>query len=406
MTRITYNASQLDDMRTLLTKLNYIRKLLEEYPSQQWFNCTTTFTTLTINQVINEDKTSLELLGREPVVSDFVVLYASSDNQVYLAQILTYADGFFSMKILGKLGYEGAKGDKGDKGDTGNTGADGSDGTDGISITDVEVTSSNQLLVTLSNGNVINAGTINTGGSVDLTPFLKASNLTATSPIIISSILGQDGFYHLNILVNANYKILTTGEYQELYTNRVQSLGGATGTITLGSGLSISGNVLSATASGMTNPMTNQGDLIVGGATGTPSRLPIGASGKVLKSTGTNVVWADESGGGGSGLTGYTLTLKHKSGNKLFIVYNDNSYELINMTDSNTHIHNNVLCFYVDIYDQAYVDLTQGNQGILVADYTNTSTYSHVLYINGNQIQAYKYTIYGDVKATVFGGGN
>lgn len=309
MTRITYNASQLDDMRTLLTKLNYIRKLLEEYPSQQWFNCTTTFTTLTINQVINEDKTSLELLGREPVVSDFVVLYASSDNQVYLAQILTYADGFFSMKVLGKLGYEGAKGDKGDKGDTGNTGADGTDGTDGISITDVEVTSSNQLLVTLSNGNVINAGTINTGGSVDLTPFLKASNLTATSPIIISSILGQDGFYHLNILVNANYKILTTGEYQELYTNRVQSLGGATGTITLGSGLSMNGNVLTATASGMTNPMTNQGDLIVGGATGTPTRLPIGASGKVLKSNGTSVEWADESGGGGSGSV--TTIYKH-----------------------------------------------------------------------------------------------
>lgn len=50
---------------------------------------------------------------------------------------------------------------------------------------------------------------------------------------------------------------------------------------------------------GMTNPMTDENDLIVGGAAGLPTRLPIGTEGQVLKVVSGDVAWAAESGGGG-----------------------------------------------------------------------------------------------------------
>src|SRR5690554_4476598 len=48
---------------------------------------------------------------------------------------------------------------------------------------------------------------------------------------------------------------------------------------------------------GMTNPMTDENDLIVGGAAGLPTRLPVGAEGQVLKVVSGDVAWAAESGG-------------------------------------------------------------------------------------------------------------
>lgn len=52
----------------------------------------------------------------------------------------------------------------------------------------------------------------------------------------------------------------------------------------------------------MTNPMTTQGDLIVGGASGTPGRLAKGTASQVLtmNSEATAPEWKDASGGGGT----------------------------------------------------------------------------------------------------------
>ena len=62
-------------------------------------------------------------------------------------------------------------------------------------------------------------------------------------------------------------------------------------------------NWLVLASAGMTNPMTTQGDVIYGGASGTPTRLGIGTAGQVLKTNAgaTAPEWADESGGGGDG---------------------------------------------------------------------------------------------------------
>jgi hypothetical protein len=57
--------------------------------------------------------------------------------------------------------------------------------------------------------------------------------------------------------------------------------------VALGGSVTISGG----TAGGMTNPMTTQGDLIVGGASGTPGRLGIGSANALLSSDGTASVW-------------------------------------------------------------------------------------------------------------------
>ena len=45
-------------------------------------------------------------------------------------------------------------------------------------------------------------------------------------------------------------------------------------------------------AEGMQNPMTTEGDLIVGSTDGEPSRLGVGAAGEVLTSDGTTAIWA------------------------------------------------------------------------------------------------------------------
>lgn len=52
--------------------------------------------------------------------------------------------------------------------------------------------------------------------------------------------------------------------------------------------------------SGMTNPMTTAGDLIYGGASGSPTRLGIGTAGQVLTVSGGNPGWAAAGGGGGA----------------------------------------------------------------------------------------------------------
>lgn len=67
----------------------------------------------------------------------------------------------------GEQGPQGLKGDKGDQGDPGKNGVDGQDGADGISVTNIQIDSSNNLICILSDGSTINAGklpNINEGG--------------------------------------------------------------------------------------------------------------------------------------------------------------------------------------------------------------------------------------------------
>jgi Protein of unknown function (DUF2793) len=58
-----------------------------------------------------------------------------------------------------------------------------------------------------------------------------------------------------------------------------------------------------AGGSGMSNPMTTLGDLIVGGAAGAPARLAIGVTGQVPTVVSGAVAWATPAGGGGGAPT-------------------------------------------------------------------------------------------------------
>lgn len=118
--------------------------------------------------------------------------------------------------IQGIQGPQGIQGEQGIQGPAGQNGTNGTNGTDGVSITNVSVSASNHLIVTLSSGSTIDAGEIQVSG-------------------------------------------------------------------------------------GMSNPMTTQGDIIVGGASGTPTRLAKGTAGQVLamNSGATGLEWTNAGGGGG-----------------------------------------------------------------------------------------------------------
>ena len=70
------------------------------------------------------------------------------------------ADGHTSAALKGKGML---KGDKGDKGDPGPQGPPGDDGSDGIGIADVGQNQNHNLLITLTDGNVLNAGELPAG---------------------------------------------------------------------------------------------------------------------------------------------------------------------------------------------------------------------------------------------------
>lgn len=64
---------------------------------------------------------------------------------------------------------------------------------------------------------------------------------------------------------------------------------------------------------GMTNPMTTDGDIIIGGTSGTPQRLPAGTNGYVLTMVSGAPAWA--AGAGGGGLTNFTESVNSSSPN-------------------------------------------------------------------------------------------
>ena len=55
---------------------------------------------------------------------------------------------------------KGAKGDQGVQGEKGDAGINGTNGADGVGITDVTINADNELVLTFSNGNIINLGNI------------------------------------------------------------------------------------------------------------------------------------------------------------------------------------------------------------------------------------------------------
>ena len=97
-----------------------------------------------------------------------------------------------------------------------------------------------------------------------------------------------------------------TGDHKILVTATDTEANYLASKLTPGSNITITTNTdsdgkqtieIASTASGMINPMTSAGDIIVGGNSGTPARLAIGTQGQVLKVGASGLEWGNESSG-------------------------------------------------------------------------------------------------------------
>ena len=218
---------------------------------------------------------------------------ANSEINALGELVITYSDG--NTVNLGKVvgndgakgeqGLQGVKGDKGDKGDAGINGTDGIDGTngaDGVGITDVTINADNELVLSFSNGNVINLGNIKGAKGDKGDTGLKGAD----------GINGVDGVGIQNVDVSAD--------------------GALTVTLTNGTVLNL-GNIKGADGLGITKSEINaSGELVLTYSNGDVKNL-----GKVTGENGAN----GANGADGRGIKSLTLS----PDGELVVVMSDNS---------------------------------------------------------------------------------
>ncbi|MDD4607139.1 MAG: hypothetical protein PHS07_02255 [Patescibacteria group bacterium] len=185
----------------------------------------------------------------------------------------------------------------------------------------------------IANSNLYNNGTnVGIGGLTDPGYLLDIRNLLSTGTAMARlannsatklwtglrldrSGLAEKWFIGMNDL-NEKLRIRRNGSTDDIVIDTSGNVGLGTenpatklevaGQVKITGGSPGTGKVLTSDASGlaswvtpasggMTNPMTNLGDIIFGSTSGIPTRLAIGAVGKVLKVTGTGVLgWVDD----------------------------------------------------------------------------------------------------------------
>lgn len=183
---------------------------------------------------------------------------------------------------------KGAKGDKGDAGINGTDGIDGTNGVDGVGITDVTINADNELVLSFSNGNVINLGNIK-GAKGDKGDKGDTGLKGADG---INGINGVDGVGIQNVDVSAD--------------------GALTVTLTNGTVLNL-GNIKGADGLGITKSEINaSGELVLTYSNGDVKNL-----GKVIGENGAN----GANGADGRGIKSLTLS----PDGELVVVMSDNS---------------------------------------------------------------------------------
>lgn len=212
----------------------------------------------------------------------------------------------------GRDGRDGKDGYKGQDGKDGVDGQDGKDGSDGISVADAQIDFDGSLLIILSDGREIDAGTVipldvakqihsvsTNGGGTSQSVLDSIAALQTQINSLIPSQTGNSGKYLTTDGTNTSWGTVTSG------SGTVTSVAA-----TVPSFLSVTGSpittsgTLALTYSGTALPVANGG---TGGTTATagfnalaPSQTS--NSGKYLTTDGTNASWATVSGG----VTGFT----------------------------------------------------------------------------------------------------
>ena len=198
------------------------------------------------------------------------------------------------------------------------------------------LTSSAQTQITareLLTNKATNLGTLNSDLYPTTASLFQQRSVTGTDAIV-STDNGKTIVFNSATPFNFTIDALTAGMQMGLINK-------GTGTVTLvaGSGVTLGGVTSLATnesaaviyytstsvdaigggGTALTNPMTTEGDIILAGSGGTPTRLGIGTNGYVLTSNGTTASW--QAGGGGGGLTVGTSTIT--SGTNTRVLYNN-----------------------------------------------------------------------------------
>ena len=93
--------------------------------------------------------------------------------------------------IQGVQGAQGPQGPQGEAGADGTDGTNGTDGSDGVSVTNVAVTQTNHLIVTLSNGTTIDAGEIQVSGGGGGYQGFDVSYISSNGGVVLIDINGN-----------------------------------------------------------------------------------------------------------------------------------------------------------------------------------------------------------------------
>jgi len=171
-------------------------------------------------------------------IVDSVLTRPNKKYEEQLNNIANKVESFVAVKP--KDGPKGEKGDQGPKGDNGDKGLDGRDGVDGrngndgkdgldgekgqdgVSVVDVDVTFDNHLVVTLSDGNEIDAGKIDVG-EVNLQQLIQQSG-DGGGGASLPSQTGNAGKFLTTDGTDASWADVTAG---------VASVNGQTGVVVL-----------------------------------------------------------------------------------------------------------------------------------------------------------------------------
>jgi len=171
----------------------------------------------------------------------------------------------------------------------------------GGTVTDVSVTTANGISGTVATSTTTPAISLSLGAitptSVSATSFVAVTPTTDTiAGVFRRNSTGQTADV-LQIQTEANAKLAGFDKTGKLEIPAVKITTGAAASKVLTS--DASGNATwENNPAGFADPMTTRGDIIVRNASNTTARLPIGSTGLVLKSDGTDVTWGTVSGTG------------------------------------------------------------------------------------------------------------
>lgn len=182
---IPYNPSSFNTNKTILEQILELKKWLKENPSYKIYTTYRNWTPVEDRTIffteINGDRTFIDSIAVGDIVVwsdgyfsnvESVHIDPDDDDNSYVLIALPVVQTIGPRGPQGYTGPQGATGPQGPQGPTGATGAQGpqgptgpagADGNDGVSITNVAIDGNSHLIVTLSDGSTIDAGSVSSG---------------------------------------------------------------------------------------------------------------------------------------------------------------------------------------------------------------------------------------------------